>query len=78
VLVRYLDKSSDAFRDFRGEFQSKAGDLQSELRQVKSQVVDLSNILADFLSSNSRMDSRTRDGKSRIWNGLCVIVLTNI
>jgi len=78
VLVGYLDKSSDEFRDFRGEFQSKAGDLQGELRQVTSQVTELRNILALFLSSDSRMDSRTQDSKLDISNGLYVLGLTNI
>lgn len=77
VLVGYLDKSSNEFQNFQGEFHSTTGDLQGELRQVRSQVADLRNVLAEFLSSNSKMNSRTQDSKLGILSGLCVLVLTN-
>ncbi|KAM6522883.1 hypothetical protein FALCPG4_012498 [Fusarium falciforme] len=70
VLVGYLRKSSDEFQNFKGEFQSKAGDLQVELREVKSQVANLSNILARFLSSDSRMNSRTQENICRVQESL--------
>jgi hypothetical protein len=47
-----------------------------EVRDLKSQVADLTEILAKFLSSNSKMDARTQDGKSDIFNGLCALYLT--
>lgn len=78
VLVGYLRKSSDEFQNFKGEFQSKAGDLQVELREVKSQVANLSNILARFLSSDSRMNSRTQESKLDILNSSYALGLTSI
>ncbi|EEU37989.1 uncharacterized protein NECHADRAFT_48249 [Fusarium vanettenii 77-13-4] len=60
-LVGYLEKSSDEFQHFKAEFQSKAGDLQVGLGRVEWQVTNISNILARFLSSDSRMNPRTQD-----------------
>ncbi|KAK0672653.1 hypothetical protein QBC41DRAFT_313089 [Cercophora samala] len=54
TLVRYLDDTSNELHSFRGEFNSKAVDLQS-------QVNELTNVLAVFLSSGCSMNARTHD-----------------
>ncbi|KAK4204944.1 hypothetical protein QBC40DRAFT_272041 [Triangularia verruculosa] len=54
VLVRHLSESNSGLQHLRGDFNSKAEHLQS-------QVAALTNVLSAFLSSNSWMDARTQD-----------------
>ncbi|KAK3367801.1 hypothetical protein B0H63DRAFT_489796 [Podospora didyma] len=64
VVVGYLDKSIRELQGFKGDFQAMAGDLQGEMKEMRAQFAEmLTDILAAFLSSDSRMDPGTQDLK---------------
>ena len=83
IALGYLRQSHSEFHAFRNDFASGKGDVQRDVKAIGSQVSDmhdqishLREILAEFLSSNARIDPRTQDGQSGTMNALHYLWLT--